>query len=626
MPLSSPVAPSEPVASADAARAVPVHVTDAVWFWDVLRRYLPLYGHVAMASFVVNLLSLSMPLFIMNVYDRVVPNQAFESLWVLAAGVCLAFTMDFVLRNARTYFVDLAGRNADVILLGRFMDVLLDRRFDGQVRSVGAMVAEVREFEHLREFFASTTLLTLIDAPFVILFLAIMYLLGGWLVLVPLMALPCMIGFSLLIQIPFRRSAEIQMRHSLQKNGLLVEIATSLETIKAAQMQPALSRRWDRVVDQGAQSTVEARRLGAMAANTVLFINMLLSALVVIVGVYLIAAGSMTMGGLIACVILMGRVMAPLTQLASLFSQLQKSRLALKSLHRFMLSPLENPVAEPSTAGDDSSSRLRVDENGETLKTDTDVEAPEDRVRHPAHDVAASSILRADLRADHVFFRYPGQDRHQWALHDVTLRIRHGEKVGVVGGTGSGKSTLARLCLGLYEPVQGDMLLGDVDMRRLAMRTVRRNIGFLPQEVCLFSGTLRDNLMMAWPEPPAEEELLRVAELAGVLDFARLHPLGLDMPLGERGGGLSGGQAQSVALARALARQPGILILDEPTSNLDEAAEKRLRDRLRPTLKDRTFIVLTHRLSMLELVDRVLVLDQGRLVQDGPVARLVKTS
>ena len=597
-----------------ASRAMPVRLADAVWFWEVIRRYLPLYGHVALASFLVNLLSLAMPLFVMNIYDRVVPNRAFESLWVLSVGVTLAFSMDFLLRNARTYFVDLAGRNADVILLGRFMDVLLDRRFDGQARSVGATVAEVREFEHLREFFASTTLLTLIDLPFVLLFLGMMFLLGGWLVMVPVLALPCMIGFSLLVQLPFRRAAEAQMRQSVQKNGLLVEIAGALETIKAAQMQPALSRRWDLVVDRGAQTTVEARRLGALAANGVLFVNMLLNVLVVIAGVYLIAAGSMSMGALIACVILMGRVMAPLTQLAGLFSQLQKSRLALKNLHRFMLSPLENPAPATVDEAEDFGSVREGEEPG----------PPEDRPGNMAIDSAATSILRADLRADHVFFRYPGQDQHQWALHDLNLRIGHGERVAVVGGTGSGKSTLARLCLGLYTPVQGDMLLGDVDMRRLPMRTVRRNMGFLPQEICLFSGTLRDNLMMAWPEPPSEDELLHVAELAGVLDFARLHPKGLDMPLGERGVGLSGGQAQAVALARALARNPQILILDEPTSNLDEAAEKRLRDRLRPTLAGRTLIVLTHRLSMLDLADRVLVLNQGRLVQDGPVEKVVQ--
>ena len=592
---------------------VGARLRDARWFWAVIRHYLPLYGHVLVASLLVNILSLAMPLFIMNVYDRVVPNQAFESLWVLTVGVFLAFGMDFVLRNARTYFVDLAGRNADVVLLGRFMDVLLDMRFDGKGRSMGGLVSQVREFEQLREFFSSTTLLTVLDAPFVFLFLVLIFVLGGSLVVIPLLALPLMILFAFCLQGPFRRSAEALLRQSLRKNALLVEIAAGLETIKASQMQPFLSRHWDRVVDEGAAAQVDARRMGALAANVTVFVNSALSALIVVVGVYSIASGNLSMGGLIACVILQGRVMAPLMQLAALFTQFQKSRVALRSLHQFMNSPLENPAPE-------SEAPAPVD----MTEAISPLYAPQ--VREEAVETTGRSLLVADLRTDKLCFRYPGQDSHSWALDNVSLHIRQGERVGIVGATGSGKSTLARLFLGLYQPIQGRVLLGDVDMARLPMRAVRSRMGFLPQEICLFSGTLRDNLLMAWPEPPTEEELLRVAELSGVLDFARLHPLGLNLPLGERGVGLSGGQAQSLALARALARHPEILILDEPSSNLDVDAEKRLCQRLQPTLEGRTLILLTHRLSLLEMVDRVIVLEQGRVMQDGPISAVVRSA
>lgn len=595
---------------------------DAQWFWAVIRHYLPLYKHVLLACLVVNILTLAMPLFVMNVYDRVIPNKAVETLWVLALGAMLAFGMDFILRNTRTYFVDLAGRNADVVLLGRFMDVLLDMRFGGAQQSMGGLVSQVREFEQLREFFSSTTLLTLLDAPFVLIFLALIYILGGPLVFIPLLTLPCMVLFAYVLQEPFRRSAEAQNRQNSRKNALLVEIAAGLETIKASQMQPFLSRHWDRVVDEGARATAEARRLGALAAHASLFINVSLSLLLVVCGAYRIFEGQLSMGGLIACVILQGRVMAPLMQLATLFTQWQRACVALRVLTRFMESPLENP-ADVAPLREQAASSPRAD-SALVSPHFTLEEEGQAEMRDRAVDVPARSLLVADLRADKVFFRYPGQDGHTWALEDVSLSIKQGERVGIVGATGSGKSTLARLCMGLYQPMQGRMLLGDVDMTRLPMKAVRSRMGFLPQEICLFSGTLRDNLLMAWPAPPTEEELLEAAEVAGVLDFARLHPLGLDMPLGERGVGLSGGQAQALALARALARKPEILILDEPSSNLDVEAESRLCQRLRVTLPGRTLILLTHRLSLLEMVDRVIVLDKGRLTQDGPISAVVR--
>lgn len=577
-------------------------IQEARWFWEVVRQYRSLYGHVALASLLVNLLSLAMPLFVMNVYDRVVPNHAFESLWVLASGLCLACLTDFALRNARARLVDVAGRNADVLLLGRFMDTLLDIRLDHSPRSTGQLAAQVREFEYLREFFTSTTLLALIDLPFVLLFILLIFWLGGPLALIPLLALPGMALCALLIQWPFRRAAERQVRRSARKNALLMEIAANLETIKAAQLHSSLIRRWDLAVDEDAEASMRARGLGALAAHGMLSANILLNAALVVAGVYRIAAGEMSMGGLVACVILLGRSTGPLTQLARLLSQLHKAGLALQALHRFMLLPREH------LCGDG-----RAESAGH-------VDAERPTITPPS----APLFTHTNFRVADVFFRYPGQDPHTWALRGCTLRISQGEHVGIVGASGSGKSTLARLCLGLYEPDRGTLFLGDVDLRRLSVRAVRDRIGFLPQDICLFGGTLRENLTMAWPAPPPEEELLRVADLAGVLDFARLHPLGLDMPLGERGAGLSGGQAQAVALARALARNPEILILDEPSSNLDNAAEQRLRNRLRPTLQNRTLLLLTHRLSLLELVDRVIVLDGGRVIRDGPIAAVLK--
>lgn len=567
------------------------------WFWGALARQAPLYGHVAVASFMVNLLGLAMPLFIMNVYDRVVPNSAFESLWVLASGVVLAVGLDFALRAARIRFVDMAGRNADVLLLGRFMDALLDTRLDATpAASVGGLAAKVREFEHVREFLGSTTLLTLLDFPFVLLFMGGIFLLGGPLVAIPLLAAPCMAAFAWGVQWPFRRAAERQIHHTARKHALLGEVAAGFETIRAARLERALARRWDVVVDEAAAAAVQSRIIGSLAAHSALCVNALLTATLVVAGVYRIAEGLMSMGALIACVILLGRCMGPLSGLVTIINNLHKTRLALSQMQTLLQLPMENPPRETPSGQEEE-----------------------------AHAVTSIPV---DIRLEHVSFRYPGQDSHALALRDINLHIRQGERIAVIGPTGSGKSSLARICAGLFLPTEGRMLMGNVDIRHVPMRTARRRMGVLPQATHLFSGTVRDNIRMAWPDdvPCDDDTLTDVAELAGVMDFARLHPLGLDMPVGEQGRGLSGGQAQAVCLVRALVGNPHLVILDEPTSNLDGAAEERLRVRLTPFLAGRTFIVFTHRLSMLRLVNRVVVLDNGRIVRDGPVQDMVKLS
>ena len=618
------------------------------WFWGVLRHYAPLYMHVAVASFMVNLLALAMPLFIMNVYDRVVPNNAFESLWVLAVGVVLALLLDMGLRVARTRFVDMAGRNADVILLGRFMDALLDTRLDAlPATSMGGLAASVRQFEFVREFLGSATLITLLDLPFLLLFLALICLLGGPLVFIPLLGIPCLALLASAIQRLFRHSAEQQLRHMVNKQALLGELATGFETIRAARLERRLLARWDKVVDDAAQSSAEARQLGALTGSAMLFFSSLLTVGIMLGGVYRIAEGAMSMGGLIACVILLGRCTVPMSGLVSLLSSLHKTRLALSQMSRILALPRENPLPEtppgvvPSGIGghDVALSADAQEKPAPPTALSSSQVSPQDVTEQalgvvPAH--AGSSIipvtdvqaLPVDIRLERVGFRYPGQDALTLALRDITLHFRRGERVAVLGATGSGKSSLARLCAGLYLPTEGRVLLGNVELHRLPMRTVRRNLGFLPQAVHLFSGTVRDNIAMAWPGEgaPDEDAVLVAAELAGVMDFAREHPLGLDMPISEGGHGLSGGQAQAVALARALLGNPQTLILDEPTSNLDMAAEERLRQRLLPFVQGRTLLLLTHRVSMLHLVNRVVVLNRGTVIKDGSVQEVLKQS
>lgn len=559
------------------ARTEPVkHKPGKNWFWDVLRFYLPIYRHVALASVVVNTIAVVSSLFVMNVYDRVIPNSAYETLWVLAAGVTLAYLFDFLLRGLRSHFVDLAGRNADVVLSSMLVDKVLSMRMDAKPESTGALVNNLREFESLREFFSSTTFLACIDIPFLLLFFLLLAFIGGPLVLLPLAAMPVLLGAGVYLQMAARRSAEKSYRHNMQKNALLVEMVNGLETVKGCMAENRMQRLWEAVSGISAQSSNEARKYSTRAVTFATFVTQLVTVGMVIWGVYRIGAGEMSMGGLIGCNILVGRIMAPLLQLASLLTRLQNSRVSLKALDTLMKLPSEN------------------------------------------QDQAACmdfGTLSSEFVMENVSFSYPGSQT--LALDHVSLRIRPGEKVGIIGKMGSGKSSLGKLLIGLYPPKEGSVSFGGVDIGQLATADLRSRVGFLPQEVILFYGTVRDNIALG--DPTINDHLiLRASAISGVADFVRKHPSGYGAQVGEQGRNLSGGQRQAVGLARALVRDPDVLILDEPTSNMDVASESLVQRRLLPVTKDKTLILITHRLSMLRIVDRLVVMDGGRIIMDGP--------
>ncbi len=550
------------------------------WFWGVLSRYTSLYSHVLVASLVVNILGLSMPLFVMNVYDRIVPNNAFESLWVLAIGMGIAACLDFALRIARIRFVDTAGRNADIRLQGMFMRTLMDTRFDSlysqqETSSVGAIVARVRELEYVRDFLGSSTILALTDLPFILLYVFLMMFIGGTMGLVPLIAIPVLLTFSLLIQKTIERNSTAQMNANAHKQSFLTEIVSSLETIRVTRMEKTIANQWDKTIANSADATIHSRFHSSLNSYGMVLFNMVLSVSLVILGVYRISEGLMTTGALIACVILFGRCASPINGLVNILANFQKTRLALNQLDTLLNLPSENP-------------------------------------KNPDQVIPESS-LSVPLIFENVTFSYPGKNVQTTALKDISMTIPPKAKVGFLGASGSGKSTLARLCAGLYVPTEGRVLLGPLDMRNAPLRPYRNKLGFLPQEIRIFRGTLRHNIAMAWPYdgPCNEENLIQAATLAGVMDFASEHPLGLDMPIGENGTGLSGGQAQSVALARALLGDPHTLILDEPSAQMDIASEIRLVTRLKPYLKDKTVIIFTHKITMLNLVDRVISLNKG---------------
>ncbi len=570
--------------------------TSYSWFWGYITRYTPLYRHVLVASVVINFLSLSMPLFVMNVYDRIVPNNAFESLWVLAIGVALAAGLDFFLRIARMRFVDVAGRNADVKLQTLFLKKLMGVRLDAlyassETRSVGAIISRVRELEYVRDFLGSGTILSLADLPFTILFIALIFYLGGSVGFIPLIAIPLLVGFSLIVQRTFAENSKSQMHTNAIKQSFLTEIISSLETIRATRMENVLLRQWEHSVGIASDATIHARMHSSVSSYGIVLFNMILSVLVVILGVYRISEGLMTTGGLIACVILFGRCAAPLNGLVGILTNYHKTVLSIKQLDTLMHLPSENPELDAE----------------KTFFSEEPVELPK-------------TSLPVRIAFEKVAFSYPGAQVQTMALHEINMQIFPGAKIGIVGASGSGKTTLARLLAGIYVPTEGRVLLGPIDTRHAPMRPYRTKVGFLPQEIRIFRGSLRHNITLAWPydTPCDEDSLLKAATLAGVMDFANEHPLGLDMPLGEQGTGLSGGQAQSIALARALLGDPHTLILDEPTAQLDPASEQRLIQRLAPYLADKTVFIFTHKAPMLQLVQRVIAMEKGRIVWEGP--------
>ncbi len=547
------------------------------WFWGTLARSWPIYAEVALASVLVNVFTVLTPLFFMNVYDRVVPNKAFETLWVLVLGICLVYLFDLVLKTLRGYFVDVAGKRADVALSSMLFEQVMNTRLDVGRQPVGTLANNMREFESLREFFTSATMTTLVDLPFVLLFLAVIWAIGGWqMAAVPIVAIPIVIAAGLSLQVPLRDRIRRVFAATEAKHATLIETLGAIETVKSLGASAQLQRKWESLVSYVSAESLSTRVLSALAINFSVWVQLLVAVAMVTVGTYVLADNRLTMGGLIACTIISGRALQPLAQLAALLTRYHQAMSALSALNRLMQAPLDRPA---------------------------------DR----------SFVHRARLRGDYalndVLFRYPGQQID--AVNGVNMAVRAGDRVAVIGKVGSGKSTLAKLLVGLYEPQRGGLLLDGTDLRQIERVDLRRNIGYLPQNVVLFSGTVRDNLLLGAPQAD-DAQMLRAATASGLLEHLNRHPLGFDLPVGERGEALSGGQRQAVALARAMLLDPPILVLDEPTQGMDRAAEERFKMRLAETSRERTIVIVTHRESLLSIIDSLVIVDHGKVVAMGP--------
>lgn len=544
------------------------------WFWGSLRQGKWLYAQVLVAAALTNFLGLSTSLFIMVVYDRVVPNEAVESLIALTIGVVLALGFDFVIKTLRAQFVDRAGKRADARMSRLIFDKILTMKLDSRRQKSGAMASIVREFDTLREFFTSATLVAIVDLPFIFFFIWVISLIAGPLALVPLIAVPIVILAGLGIQPFLARITKNSMQSNMSKQSVLVETLNGLETVQATGSGRLMRRRFEEAADAQSDLGLRSRMLSQFAINAAASVQQFAQVATIFYGVFLIQNGTITMGALIAAVILGGRTLAPLSQLASAMSRANGAREAFRSL-----------------------STIMAEEDG----------AEETRARLSRPHLAGAIELQG------VSYTFPGANSP--IIRNLSLKIPAGQKVAIVGRMGSGKSTLARLVSGLIEPGEGAVLVDGVDLRQIDMSDVRRNIGVMLQETWLFSGSVKENLQMGFYEYD-DAHLLKIARISGVDDFVAGHPQGYDMELRERGEGLSGGQRQSINLARALLHDPNVLILDEPTSSMDTATEKSVISRLKDWAGDRTLIMVTHRNTLLELADRVLVMDQGTVMAD----------
>ncbi|HEK1691655.1 TPA: type I secretion system permease/ATPase [Pseudomonas putida] len=546
------------------------------WFRDTLRHSRWLYGDALLASLLINLLGLMVPLFVMQTYDRVVPNQALSTLWVLVAGLFIGTAFELVLRMVRAHLLDQAGKKTDLILSAALFERITGMAMKAKPASIGGFAQSIHDFQGLREFLTAVTLTSIIDLPFVALMLLVIGLLGGWLVLIPLIAFPLAVGFALFIQARLRDTVQKSLSLGAVRQALLIETLGGLETLKACGAESERQYQWEHTNGAMARLDAHARNLSSLASNGTLFIQQFCGMATIVAGVYSIIAGNLSVGALVASYMLGSRVLAPLGQIAGLITRYQQAQLTMRSTDALMALPQER-------------------------------QAEQQAMEHTA--------LKGGLTLSHVSFRYPAQTSP--ALQDVNVTIKPGERLGIIGRSGSGKSTLGRLLMGFHHPEEGQVLLDNLDLRQLDIADLRSQLGYVAHDLPLLAGSLRDNLTLG-ARHVSDARMLEVAELTGVSELARQHPQGFDRPVGERGQLLSGGQRQAVLLARALLLEPPILILDEPTSHMDNSSEEQLRQRLLNWVPGKTLLLVTHRTSMLSLVDRLLVLDNGKIVADGP--------
>ena len=540
------------------------------------------YRDVLWAALLINLFALAFPIFSMNVYDRVVPNHATETLWVLAIGVTLVLASDLFIRLLRSHFVDEASARIDVQISATLMERVLGMRLENRPQSVGSFAANLRGFEQVRDFIASSTVTALIDLPFALLFVGVMAWISPWLVLPVIIVFGIVLVSGYVFQHRLHELSQSSYQAAAQRNATLIESLTGIETIKSQGAESLIQSRWERANQYLSTLNVKMRSMSATAMYSTATLQQFVSVCVILIGVYLISERQLTMGGMIAATMLAGRALAPAGQIVGLLMQYQGARTAMDSLEQIMAQPVERPEGSHF------------------------IQRPE---------------FKGEIEFRHVSFAYPGQQGN--SLDDVSFKINPGERVALIGKVGSGKTTLQKLIMGLYQPTSGAILFDGIDMRQLDPADVRRNLGCVSQDITLFYGSLRENITFGMPHA-RDDAIVAAAETAGLNEFVQRHPQGFDMQVGERGELLSGGQRQGVGIARAVLHNAPLLLLDEPTSAMDFSTEAVVTQRMQAFTEGKTVVLVTHRTSMLSFVDRVIVVDQGKIVADGPRERIMQ--
>lgn len=546
------------------------------WFWSTLWESRNIYRDVFIASIFINIFAIASPIFSRIVYDKVVPNLAFNSLWVLSSGIFVIFIFDLVLKLLRSYFIDLSGKKSDLLISARIFQKVMGIRMEAKPPSVGAFARHMQEFESIRDFFTSASVSAMIDLPFAFFFLFIIWIVAGPIVIVPIIAVSILMIHAMIIQKPLRHTIEEGSRLSSQKNANLIESLAGLETIKLFGAESQFQYRWEEAVAHMANWSIKTRRLTDSIQNSAGFIQQFVSICMIVFGVYLISYGDLSMGGLIAATMLSARAVGPMVQLSLLSTRYNQARSAMEIIDQLMNMPSEQ-------------------EEGKRY------------IHRP--------VVRGKIEFDRVSFSYPNSD--VTVLRDLSFTILPGEKVAIIGRIGSGKTTLSKLLLGLYHPIEGSIRIDGTDISQIHSIDIRRNISCVPQDPVLFFGSIRDNITLGRPLTD-DRDIVDAANRAGVTSFTQRDPAGLERQVGEGGYQLSGGQRQAVAIARALLGRPPILMMDEPTSAMDNRSEQYIKKQLVSLRRDETLILNTHKTGMLDVVERLIVIEQGSIVADGP--------
>jgi len=553
------------------------------WFFGPVLNCMPVYLQVILASVLINIFALASSLYIMTVYDRVVPNNAIESLRWLTLIIVVVILFDLTLKILRGIFVDSASARVDKRVSVQLFERIARHDATLSRTATGALAGTVRNFDTLKDVIGSASFTVFADLPFVVLFLYVIYAIGGPIAAVPAVIVPVVIIFGLLLQPIIRRMTELSQSQGKSKQAVIVEMISALETVKTVQGISMLRNRWLNSVLHQSRSNTKIKLTSQLAAQFAQFGQQVSQVGIVVYGVYLIADGSLTMGQLIACVILSGRTMAPLGQLTNLLGRMNSAIAAYRGLDEILSGENEE----------------------ETRST-----------------MVERAVMKGDVTFKNVTFTY--EDQPEPVLNDINFSVAAGERVAIVGRIGSGKTTLLRLLCGLHPPDKGAVMIDNADIRQIRPDDVRRNMGVVMQNPVLFSGSIRDNILMGKPSA-TDEELLEAVKLSGAEAFLGMLPGGFDFPLSERGRELSTGMRQSIAISRALIGKPNLLLFDEPTAPLDQSAENEMVERLDLATKGLTTIFVTHRGAMLRLADKVLVIDQGRVAAFGPKDQVLKT-